>query len=46
MNLAEALDLIEGTGLGTIVSCLPGKLAWVYAEGRNENAVLCRSDKF
>lgn len=43
MNLGEALTAIIGRGLGTFVSCVPGKLA--YFEGEEpERRYICHRD--
>ena len=40
MPLAEALDMVVGSGLGTLISCIPGRLAYYESEEQNERYVL------
>jgi hypothetical protein len=43
MNLAAALDAVIGIGVGTLVSCVPGKLALYEGEyGASERLILHR----
>jgi len=42
MPLLDALEEVVGTGMGTIVSCVPGRLAFVETE--DERFILERSD--
>lgn len=39
MDLAEALDAVIGRGMGTFISCIPGKLAYFESEERNERYI-------
>jgi hypothetical protein len=39
-DLESALENVSGTGMGTILSCIPGKLA--YFEGEDERLLLAR----
>ncbi len=40
MELREALDLIVGSNMATILSCLPGRLAYFEAEGKRHRYIL------
>lgn len=40
LSLSEALEHVNGRGMGTILSCVPGKLA--YYEGEDETLLLAR----
>jgi hypothetical protein len=42
MPLAEALQDVVGYGMGTIVSCVPGKLAYFEGEGPSDRFILVR----
>jgi hypothetical protein len=42
LDLREALDQIVGGGMGTFVSCIPGRLAYFEGEGPQERFVLSR----
>jgi len=44
MGLAEAINEVVGSGIATIVSCIPGKLAYFEGEGFNNRFILI-SDK-
>lgn len=43
MPLSEALQEIVGNGMGTLVSCIPGRLGYYEAEEPNERYLLERS---
>ena len=43
MPLSEALEQTVGYGSGTILSCIPGKLAYFEGEEQNERYILERS---
>jgi len=40
LQLESALESVVGNGMGTILSCIPGKLA--YFEGEDESLLLAR----
>jgi hypothetical protein len=40
MRLIDALKAIVGYGMGSIVSCIPGRLAYYEAEGPKERFIL------
>jgi|GEM_PF-2902428 len=40
MPLAEAIERIESAGWGTLVGCIPGRLAYYYGEQGEERTVL------
>ena len=40
LNLTEAVEQIRGTGLGTIVSCIPGRLALYEGERQEDRCLL------
>jgi hypothetical protein len=40
MPLAEALDRVVGAGMGTLVSCVPGALAFFEGEGPSDRCIL------
>ena len=42
LQLAEALDRIIGAGMGTLVSCIPGVLAFFEGEGPSDRCILER----
>jgi hypothetical protein len=42
MDLLEALELVIGCGLGTVISCLPGELAYYEGEMPRDRYVLHR----
>ena len=42
MSLEQALSSIIGQGMGTIISCLPGRLAYYEAEDMKERYILER----
>lgn len=42
MLLRDALEYTVGQGLGTIISCLPGKLAYFEGEEQNERYIFKR----
>jgi hypothetical protein len=42
MDLAKALKDIIGSGVGAVVSCLPGRLAYFESEEKNERYVCHR----
>jgi hypothetical protein len=42
MPLAEALELVVGSGMGTVLSCVPGRLAYYEAEDMSERYLLSR----
>ena len=44
MGLSEALAEVIGRGMGTFISCLPGKLAYFEGEERNERYI-CHREK-
>jgi hypothetical protein len=43
MPLREALIATIGQGMGTFISCIPGKLAYFEAEEANERYILSRA---
>jgi hypothetical protein len=43
LNLREALDKVVGGGMGTFLSCIPGRLAYFEGEGPQERFVLSRA---
>ena len=43
MGLTEALDQIVGHGLGTLISCIPGKLGYYESEEPGERYLLKRA---
>jgi len=45
MSLREALDQTVGQGRGTVISCIPGKLAYFEGEEPNERYLLERKDE-
>jgi hypothetical protein len=40
LPLTEALELVARSGWGTIISCIPGKLAYYYDESGERKALL------
>ena len=42
MDLLAALELVIGSGLGTVISCIPGKLAYYEGEMPGDRYVLHR----
>jgi hypothetical protein len=40
MDLLAALELVIGSGLGTVISCIPGKLAYYEGELPGDRYVL------
>jgi hypothetical protein len=42
LPLSEALDHVVGSGLGTVLSCIPGRLAYYEAEDAGERYILSR----
>ena len=40
LPLADALDAVIGRGMGTLISCLPGRLAFYEGEGPGERYLL------
>jgi hypothetical protein len=42
LPLSEALDQVVGFGFGTVVSCIPGRLAYYEAEDAGERYILSR----
>ena len=44
MPLREALRETVGSGFGTIISCIPGKLAYFEGEEQNERYILEATD--
>jgi hypothetical protein len=44
MKLTDALDAIEESGWGTLVCCIPGRLAYFYDEGGMRRWLLVRSE--
>lgn len=42
MFLTEAIEKVVGMGMGTFISCIPGKLAYFEGEDENERLVLER----
>jgi hypothetical protein len=44
MPLRQALQETVGCGCGTIISCIPGKLAYFEGEEQNQRYILERSD--
>lgn len=42
MALREAIDLILGYGIGTVLSCVPGRLAYYEAEDMGHRVMLCK----
>lgn len=44
MFLSEALHQIIGAGSGTVVSCVPGKLAYFEGEEQNQRFILEHTD--
>jgi len=43
MQLRDALKATIGYGMGTFISCIPGKLAYFEAEEANERYILSRA---
>jgi hypothetical protein len=43
MPLHHALEYVVGKGMGTIISCIPGSLAYFEGEGPSDRAVLYRT---
>ncbi len=43
MDLADAIDEAESGLIGTLIGCIPGKLAYYYDEGGAERVILKRS---
>jgi hypothetical protein len=43
LDLRAALDAVVGGGMGTFVSCVPGRLAYFEGEGPQERFVLSRA---
>jgi hypothetical protein len=43
LRLDEALGAVVGRGMGTFVSCIPGRLAYFEAEGPGQRYVLERA---
>jgi hypothetical protein len=42
LPLREALDAIVGSGMGTVLLCIPGRLAYYEAEDAGERYILSR----
>jgi hypothetical protein len=42
LNLLDALKEVVGRGIGTIISCIPGKLAYFEGEEMNDRFILFR----
>ncbi len=42
LPLPEALGVVVGFGLGTLLSCVPGKLAYFEGEGPSDRCILAR----
>jgi hypothetical protein len=42
LPLREALDRVIGYGMGTLLSCVPGKLAFYEGEGPSDRCILER----
>jgi hypothetical protein len=40
--LREALETVVGSGVGTVLSCIPGRLAYYEAEDASERYILSR----
>lgn len=40
MNLEDAINTIVGSGISTIISCIPGKLAYYEGEDLNDRFIL------
>ena len=40
LSLSEALNRIVGKGMGTLLSCVPGKLAYFEGEGPSDRYIL------
>ena len=45
MNTGEAVAACVGYGMGTVISCIPGRLAFYEAEGPGERFILQRLRK-
>lgn len=43
MVLIEALQMVVGSGMGTVVSCMPGRLAYFESEDAGERYILERA---
>ena len=43
LGLEEALDCVVGMGMGAIISCVPGRLAYFEGEDPGDRAVLFRN---
>jgi len=44
LNLTDALDRVIGSGMGSIISCIPGKLAYFEGEDINHRFLVKRDD--
>jgi hypothetical protein len=42
IRLREAIDLILGYGIGTVLCCVPGRLAYYESEDMRRRLILCR----
>ena len=42
LPLREALDAVVGSGIGTVLSCIPGRLAYYEAEDAGERYIFSR----
>lgn len=42
LPLRDALDAVVGSGIGTVLSCIPGRLAYYEAEDAGERYILSR----
>lgn len=45
MDLRQALEAIIGLGMGTCLSCVPGKLGYYEGEDMEERMILLKKDK-
>jgi len=44
LGLEEALYLVVGSGMGSLISCLPGKLVYFEGEAPNQRFIVKRDD--
>jgi hypothetical protein len=45
LPLADALEQVIGRGIGTLISCIPGSLAYFEGEGPSDRCILARRTK-
>jgi hypothetical protein len=43
LPLSEALECVVGRGMGTLISCVPGQLAFFEGEGPSDRCILARA---